>query len=419
MNNIIKNCRLCKSKDLQKILDMGIMSFTGIFPKYKDEDIPSDNMSLAKCTNCGLVQLEQLYNLNILYGDTYGYRSGLNKSMEKHLNDIVSKCKRIVDLKDDDIVLDIGSNDGTLLNSYGMKNINKWGIDPLIKKFHIYYEKDIKTVNDFFNKDNYINNIGSKKAKIITSIAMFYDLVDPLKFSYDIADILDVNGIWLTEQSYFPSMINTNSYDTICQEHLEYYCLKQIYYIAKKINLKIIDVEFNNANGGSFQVIMAHKTSQFNECKDTIKKILEKEKQDGYDGTSPIDKLKENMVLHKEKLLKFLNDAKLNKKIVYGYGASTKGNVLLQYCNITTDLLPKIAEVNSDKFGSYTPKSLIPIIDEVVAKREKPDYFLVLPWHFKNNIITREKEYLASGGKLVFPLPVFEIYDTSCEEKHT
>lgn len=408
MSNIIQYCRLCKSKDLLKLLNMGYMAFTGVFPKNKDDKIPHDNMSVVKCKDCGLVQLEQLYNLNILYGDTYGYRSGLNTSMVKHLNDIVNKCKNIVDLNDGDLVLDIGSNDGTLLNSYKIPNISKLGIDPLIKKFYNYYDQDIKTVSDFFNKENYINNVGDKKAKIVTTIAMFYDLDDPLQFASDIADILDDNGIWLTEQSYLPFMIDSNSYDTICQEHLEYYSLKQIYYIAEKLDLKIINIEFNDINGGSFQIILSHKSHKFNECTD-VKQILEKEKNDGFDGTLPFDKLKENMILHKEKLLKFLNECRETGKKIYGYGASTKGNVLLQYCNITSDILPKIAEVNNDKFGSFTPGSLIPIIDESEAKKEKPDYFIVLPWHFKKTIIAREKTYLESGGKFVFPLPKFEI----------
>jgi len=409
MNNLIKHCRLCKSKNLVKILDMGYMAFTGIFPKNKDEHVPHDNMSIVKCKNCGLVQLEQLYNLNILYGDTYGYRSGLNNGMVKHLNDIVTKCKKIVDLQDGDLVLDIGSNDGTLLNSYKMPNVDKLGIDPLVRKFHKYYDSDIQTVADFFNKSNYERIAGNKKAKIVTSIAMFYDLNDPLQFASDIVDILDENGIWLTEQSYLPSMIDTNSYDTICQEHLEYYCLKQINFIAEKLKLKIVDIEFNDTNGGSFQVILSRKSSSLNECTDIIKQVLQEEQINGYDDISPFKKLQDNMVQHKEELLKFLNECKENGKKVYGYGASTKGNVLLQYCNITSDLLPKIAEVNNDKFGSLTPGSHIPIIDELEAKKENPDYFLVLPWHFKNNILAREKKFLESGGKFVFPLPKFEI----------
>jgi hypothetical protein len=409
MSSTITNCRLCKSTNLEQILNLGNFYYTGIFPKNINEEIPQDAMSVIKCKDCDLAQLEQKYNLSILYGNSYGYRSGLNKSMVEHLTNITNKCQKIVHMNTNDTVLDIGSNDGTLLNSYTLKGINKWGIDPLSKKFKKYYNSDINTVPNFFDKNTYLANVGNKKAKIVTSIAMFYDLDDPLHFAENIRDILDDNGIWLTEQSYLPFMINTNSYDTICQEHLEYYCLKQLVYIANKIDLKIIDVEFNNINGGSFQVILAHKDSKFNECTSKISEVLLNEERDKYNTSIPFTNLRDNMISQKDTLLEFLNTAKTNGEKVYGYGASTKGNVLLQYCGITADILPKIAEVNEEKFGSYTPGTLIPIVDEKIARSEKPDYFLVLPWHFKDNIVKKEEAYLKSGGKLIFPLPKFNI----------
>ncbi len=410
MSQNISKCRLCSENTLTCMLELGNFSFTGIFPKSMTDPVPVGSMSVVRCDTCGLVQLEQQFNLNVLYGDTYGYRSGLNKSMVAHLADIVKKCQSLVTLQDCDVVLDIGSNDGTLLNSYSSLELQKYGIDPLSKKFKKYYNSDVHTVPEFFNKQTYIDNVGNKKAKIVTSVSMFYDLPNPLQFASDVRDVLAEDGVWLTEQSYLPSMISTNSYDTICQEHLEYYCLKQLYYIANRVDLKIIDLTFNDTNGGSFQVIFAHKAStKYTEYTQAINKVLESESRDGYDTDAPFVSLKTNMELQKQRLLTFLTDCKKDSKLVYGYGASTKGNVLLQYCGINTDLLPKVAEVNEDKFGSYTPGTLIPIVNEKLAREDKPEYFLVLPWHFKDNIVKKETEFLNSGGKLVFPLPEFHI----------
>lgn len=253
----IKHCRSCKSKKLKFVFSLGKQYLTGIFPPKKNTKISKGNLSLCFCENCKLLQLNESFNKSEMFGDNYGYMSSLNKSMFKHLKHKVNKLKKKISLKKKDIVIDIGSNDGTFLSFFSSK-LNLIGVDPTIIKFSNFYRKDITQISDFFSYDNLKNKI-KKKAKLITSIAMFYDLDDPIKFAKDIEMLLDDEGIWHFEQSYMPSMIKNVSYDTICHEHLEYYSLTSVKYILDKVGLKIIDIEFNDINGGSFALSVAKK----------------------------------------------------------------------------------------------------------------------------------------------------------------
>jgi hypothetical protein len=410
------NCRICGNKNLVKVLDLGDQYLTGVFPKTKDMLLTKGPLALVKCMPeakedvCGLVQLKHSYDLDEMYGDTYGYRSGLNQSMVRHLQSKVNKITEIVDVMDGDVVIDIGSNDATLLKAYSNGNTHLYGVDPSAEKFRQFYTDNISLITEFFPSQSLFEKMNGKKAKIVTSISMFYDLENPLKFVEAIYDVLDSNGVWVFEQSYLPTMIKTNSYDTVCHEHLEYYCLKQIKWMMDAVGFNIIDIELNNVNGGSFSIMVARKDSTvFHENIDLIQEFLDRENREGYDTLQVYKDFSERVDQHKAELVSLLTRLKNEGKTVMGYGASTKGNVVLQYCNITTDLLCNIAEVNEDKFGSFTPGTLISIISETDAKKRKPDYLMVLPWHFRESFLVREKSYMEQGGKLIFPLPEIEI----------
>ncbi len=340
-----------------------------------------------------------------MYGETYGYRSGLNLSMVKHLHGKISNLLQKYPIKKGDIVIDIGCNDATTLKAYPPDLGRYAGFDPSAEKFRHFYPEYIKLVTDFFSETNFKSVFGNEKAKIVTSIAMFYDLEEPIRFVQDIHNILDDEGTWTFEQSYLPTMIEMNAYDTVCHEHLEYYALRQIDYMAKKVGFKIINVELNDVNGGSFSITVAKEKSKHPINEKAILSLMEKEKNDGYGQMEVYQHFKERVEKHRKEFYETLVDLKKQGKKVFGYGASTKGNVVLQYCNITTELMPYIAEVNEDKFGAFTPATKIPIISEAEARKLKPDVFVVLPWHFEKNILEREREFLATGGKLLFPLP--------------
>jgi hypothetical protein len=328
-----------------------------------------------------------------------------------HLNGVVSKILERIQLSAKDIVLDIGSNDSTLLQSYLAHKGQLVGIDPAGKKFKKYYPVRIKLIADFFSARAFTKKMGEKKAKVVTSIAMFYDLESPMGFMKEVHDILADDGLWVFEQSYMPTMLKMTAYDTICQEHLEYYGLKQIKWMADRVGFKIIQVEFNDTNGGSFLVMMAKKSNnQFKENVPLITEILGREMKEGLSKIKPFLDFQKKLEKHRKDLIQFVRRAKVQGKKILGYGASTKGNVILQYCGFGAKDIPFIAEVNEDKFGCFTPGTNIPIISEIEAKKMAPDYYLVLPWHFKDNIISREKEYIDRGGKFIFPLPRIEVY---------
>jgi len=408
----ISKCRICGNKKLVKVLDLGTQALTGVFPK-KNEKVESGPLELVKCDgsikegNCGLLQLGHNYDMELLYGDNYGYRSSLNKSMIEHLDGIVKNIEKRIKLFSGDLVIDIASNDGTMLKSYSNKKLKLVGIDPTAKKFKEYYASHTSYIADFFSADIVKKKL-KMKAKVITSIAMFYDLENPLDFARQVVEILDDEGIWVLEQSYMPKMIENVSYDTVCHEHLEYYALKQIQWLAENVGLKIVDIEFNDTNGASFCVTLAKSGSDF-AASSKVNKIIKQESTKGFDKLLVFRDFERKVKKHRVELLKFLAGLKSKGKKVFGYGASTKGNVILQYCGLTSDDIPFISEVNEYKFGRVTPGTMIPIISEKESKKLAPDYYFVLPWHFKDNIVKKEQAYLKSGGHLIFPLPKIKV----------
>ncbi|MCK4818538.1 class I SAM-dependent methyltransferase [bacterium] len=412
----IDKCKICSNENLVSLLHLGEQALTGVFPKNKDERITSGPLELVKChsenqddTVCHLVQLHHSYDCTVMYGLNYGYRSGLNQSMVRHLKDIVQYVQSFIGLNEGDLVIDIGSNDSTLLQFYPFdKNLHLTGIDPTGVKFKEYYPSHIRLIPDFFSADVVRKHHPGEKAKAVTSIAMIYDLEDPLSFVRQVHEVMADEGIWVFEQSYLPSMMEANAYDTICHEHLEYYSLTQIQWLMDKAGFRIIDVEINDVNGGSFMVVVAKNQSSYASSK-TVEEVFKREKQLRLDTLKPYKNFAEKVFSHKDELCRLLSDINNKGEKVFGYGASTKGNVILQYCGLTANDIQFIAEVNEDKFGAYTPFTHIPIISEQEAKSMNPDYFLVLPWHFRKGILEKEKAYLESGGKFIFPLPEIEI----------
>ncbi len=411
----VRACRICGNTNLVQLLDLGEQYLTGVFPSLTSPALPRGPVQLVKCVGdvldrcCGLVQMRHSFAADLMYGATYGYRSGLNRAMVEHLRRKAEALQARVALAPDDLVLDIGSNDGTSLACYPAGGPTLVGIDPSARKFAKYYRDDIELIVDFFSAATFRRFFGERKAKIVSSIAMFYDLEQPQTFVGDVASILADDGVWHLEQSYLPSMLRGNSYDTVCHEHIEYYTLQQLDWMVRRAGLRIIDVELNGTNGGSFAVTVAKRHGPAPTNVTAVERVLADEQSLGLDTLAPFEAFWQRVLASREDLLAFFAGAKRDNKTIIGYGASTKGNVLLQFCGITPDMMPCIAEVNEDKFGCFTPGTLIPIVPEQQARDMNPDYFLVLPWHFRGAIIAREAEFRARGGKLVFPLPNLDI----------
>ncbi len=408
MYSEISKCRISSSKNLITVLSLGEQYLTGVFPKTVNEEVTKGPLDLVWCPDSGLLQMKQSYSLDEMYGDNYGYRSGLNGSMVKHLTNKINTLERLLKLNVNDLVIDIGSNDATSLKAYTGKH-RKVGIDPTGLKFKEFYTDDISLIPTFFSATSFKNSFPNEKAKIITSIAMFYDLENPATFVKDIEQCLTEDGIWHFEQSYMPSMLRTNSYDTICHEHLEFYSFKVVKNLLESCGMKVIDVQMNAINGGSFAVTACKTNASYMSNNPIINWMIQQEEDMGLDTPKPYRDFEERVFKHRKNLVDLIEALVADGKKVFGYGASTKGNVLLQFCNFTPKQIPFIAEVNAEKFGSFTPGTHIPIISEKEAKEMNPDYFLVLPWHFKHSILEKEQTFMEKGGKFIFPLPEIEI----------
>jgi hypothetical protein len=411
----IKKCRICDSNNFSKIIDLKKQYIQGSFIKkdYPRPYLKKIPLQLIRCKKCSLVQTLYTVNPKILY-KSYWYVSGVNKTMTNHLKEIAKTAVSL--LKKEKIffktrVLDIGCNDCTLLNAYPKKYI-RYGIDP--SQIPLKNKgKSIKVYNNFFPSKKIISDLKEKKLKIITSIAMFYDLQDPKNFVKSIKKILDFNGIWIFELSYLMKMLELNSFDTICHEHLEYYSLTALNYLMKLCNMKIFKISFNESNGGSVRCFVTHSDNYlYDNDKDNnfFKKILSYEKKLKVNSDKPYKNFFKRIIKIKKKLLILINDILKKNKIIHIYGASTKGNTIIQWLGINNKKIQYAADRNKEKWGAKTIGSNITIISEAYSKKLKPDYYLVLPWHFRSEFLAREKVFLDKGGKLIFPLPGIRVY---------
>ena len=401
----IEKCRVCGNHDLVTVLDLGDQYLSGIFPKKIDLDMPRGPLKLVKCNEevggCGHVQLEHTYDLPTMYGENYGYRSGLNSGMVKHLKQKADKIQKEVNLKSGDVVVDIAGNDGTFLGFFP-ETCQLLSIDPTSEKFSRFYKPNVNYIADFFSSELFKKRFGSQKAKVITSFSMFYDLDDPCEFAKQVRECLDPSGIWVLEQSYMPEMLRVNSFDTVCHEHLSYYGMRQIKYIMDKAGLNIIDYDFNDVNGGSISVVVSPSKK---ECTTKLTALLSLEVEQKLNTREPWEQFASRMTDNNHKFLKMVRELRDDGYKVAALGASTKGNVTLQTWGVTATDILAVGDVNPDKHESFTPGTWIPIKDEdwVLAFY---DVFVILPWHFKDFFVNNPK---FKGKKLLFPLPTPEI----------
>jgi SAM-dependent methyltransferase len=409
-------CRVCGSTALKPVISLGEQHLQGSFYKEGKEVPPLRKIdcSLVRCdptedeTACGLLQMRKSVPPSVLYS-AYWYRSGTNNTMRAHLAEIAKTAATMVG-KTQASVLDIGCNDGTLLRAYP-KKFRKYGVDPsdIVREIK---DKDIKAVNDLFPSPELDRVLGKKKLDVVTSIAMFYDLEDPVAFARSVARYLAPEGIWIVEMSYMPKMLEMNSYDTICHEHLEYYSLAVLEKIMDAAGLKVVRVEENDINGGSIRCYVAKKESHKHNdpaWRADIAAMRQREFDLELDTDKPYQHFQDRINVHREKLLSLLKKLRGEGKKIHIYGASTKGNTILQWCGIDNRIVEYAAERNPDKYGARTLGTDIPIISEAESRQMKPDYYLVLPWHFEEEFLKRESKLLDAGVGMIFPLPEIKI----------
>jgi SAM-dependent methyltransferase len=410
-----KTCRVCGSSALTKVIDLGEQHLQGSFVKEGSEMPPIRKIStaLVRCDPtrdekaCGLLQMEHTVPPEVLYS-SYWYRSGTNNTMRNHLRQIAQEVAALLG-KDKAVVLDVGCNDGTLLNYYPT-GFERFGVDPSDVAQEI--EGEITVIQDIFPSAELVQRLKGRTFDAITSIAMFYDLEDPIAFTRATKEVLGPDGIWVFEMSYMPTMLKMNSYDTICHEHLEYYTLAVIERILTRAGMKVFNVVENSINGGSIRCFATHAnnfTYKREDFQENIRQMRRAEFDMELDTDKPYRHFQERLNVHREELMALLRKIKQQKKTIHIYGASTKGNTILQWCGIDHRLIDMAAERNPDKYGARTLGTDIPIVSEVESRAKKPDYYLVLPWHFKEEFMEREKESIAKGVGFIFPLPTIEI----------
>ncbi len=393
------HCRLCGSKELDKVFSLGNQYINDFVEESKIGKGIKSPLEIVHCKNCDLAQLKHTAPQELLYSRKYWYRSGVTDTMKAELKNIVDEVQSMTSLTQGDIVLDIGANDGTMLE-YFNEGIIRVGCEPANNLVEELSKKCDITIHDFWSESVYFESIKekglTKKAKVISAIGMFYDLDDPISFVSDIEKVLDDDGIFVAQLMTLAPMIKQNDLGNICHEHIEFYSYESLVYMYEKCNLEIFKVSENSVNGGSYR-IYARKLKN-----GSITYSEKASKQDLFDFKDRIDSVKQECI-------DFLLKEKAAGKSIHVYGASTKGNVILQYFGLNTDLIDFAAERSPEKFGRYTIGSWIPIISEDESRQMQPDYYFVLPWAFFDEMYTRESEWLSKGGKFIIPFPNFRI----------
>ncbi len=409
-------CRSCGSGRLRPILSLGDQYVSTFVTGNADESLRAP-LDLVLCEpvrgGCGLLQLRHTVEAGFLYRN-YWYRSGVNRSMREALADLVRTAERVVPLRPGDLVVDIGSNDGTLLRSYGTEDLVRVGFEPATNLMPYAQERGTVTVNDFFSYGAFRTLFGAASAKIVTSIAMFYDLEDPNAFVADVARCLHVSGLWVIQMAYLPSMLEQNAFDNVVHEHLEYYALGSLRSLLERHYLRIIDVSRNDVNGGSFRIFVTHRDADVAAPPGAAARIRDLEELEGrlnLSDRSVYEAFAQRIEDIRARLTAFLRREVARGKLVDVYGASTKGNTFLQYMGLDASLIRAAAERNPDKWGKKTVGTHIPIVSEEAARTHPPDFFLVLPWHFLPEFVERERAYLEAGGKFIVPLPALRIVE--------
>ena len=395
-------CKNCNSKKLTKIVKIGKQPLSGFFYSKKKFNLKKYSLDLYKCSICALVQLNNKVKKEKMYGRHYGYQTSMSNLMISHLKEKILRLKKKNFIKRKDNILDIGSNDASFLKLLG-KNYNLWGVDPSATKFKKNY-KGMTLIPKFFSKKNIVKISKNKniKFKLITSFAIFYDVENPSLFCKDINDLLDDKGLWICEFSYLPLMLKNLTFDQICHEHLTYYSFTVFEKIIKKNGLKIINYKLNEINGGSIEIVLSKIDSKIKSDLKAIHKIKKDEKKININSFKNFE---QRIHQSKNNLKKFLDK---NSPIV-GYGASTKGNIVLNYNKINSDKINYICDANKKKHGKFTPGSNIKIISKEKMRKKNPKFLLVLIWSFREEIIKQERKYIDNGGNLVFHLPKFHI----------
>lgn len=416
----IAHCRACGSHLLEHLFSLGNQFVSDFVPAERIHAGNQVPISLVRCERCTLIQQLHTAPQEFLYTRHYWYRSGVTETMRRELADIAKEAQRYVNLESGHIILDIGSNDGTLLRSYDTVGVVKVGIEPATNLKEIGSLGIDLLVNDFWDGYKYyealmsspfqdISKTSSCKPRVITACGMFYDLDDPNPFIRDVADYLHPEGVFIAQLMCAKQMYDAKDVGNLCHEHLEFYTLESLRQLFHKYGLKIVEIQENNVNGGSYRLFVQHKNAPIlPHHQENIDVQFEQESKILHNRSRWVnwaDEIQKNLI----NAYNFILGEKLRGKTTYVLGASTKGNVILQALGVTTTEVEGASERSPEKCGLYTVGSGIPIYDEQYVRDQKPDYLLILPFAFLQEIMARESELRIRGTKFIVPIPEFRV----------
>ena len=415
MSNEITACRLCGNTKLQPVATFGVLALSGLFPSNADGKEQRGPLDLVRCDReetpdgCGLVQLSSAYDPALLYGADYTFRSSADPSMARHLAGVAGRIRRLVPFDAHDLLVDIGSNDATLLACFVPPAPALVGIDPLAERLHRSYRPDMRAISDFFSAELLRARYGTKKVKAVTSIGVLDCVADPLSFATQVRDLLDDEGVWCFEQSYLPTILQRSAFDAFGHERCSYWTLQQVRWMAERAGLKILDVFTSDLHGGSFVVTVARVRSARAGPPSSLAWYLETEAGRGLDRAQTWESFALLAAQRKTSLLALLDQIRGSAARLVGWGATERGSVLLQSCGIGPERIACVLDADEQLAGRFLPGTRIPIVHESHGLDPRPDFILVLPWHQREAVALRHEYFLRAGGKLIFPLPEVEI----------
>lgn len=415
MTATITACRLCGNTALHPVARSAELALSGLFPASAAVQEPRGPIELVRCDRegapdaCGLVQLRHVYDPAVLYGPDYAYRSASDPAMARHLAGVAGRIRRLVTFEAQDVLLDIGSNDATLLACFAPPAPALLGVDPLAERLRRFYRPDMRTVSDFFSVEALRARYGAKRVRAVTSLGVLDCVADPLAFAVQVRDVLDDEGIWCFEQSYLPTLLQRGAYDAFGHERCSYWSVHQVRWLAERAGLKILDIFTSDLHGGSFTVTVGRMRTQRAGPPSALAWYLETEASRGLDRAAAWEAFERTADDRKMRLLALLDQIRGSSARLVAWGATERGSILLQSCGIGVERIDCVLDCDDALSGRFLPGTKLEVVAESRGLEPRPDFILVLPWHQREALALRHEYFLRAGGKLIFPLPEVEI----------
>lgn len=400
----LTNCRICSSPDLSNVLDLGEMPLANEFLDSPTEEEKEYPLRVVWCQNCGLMQIDEVVPPEELFSE-YVYVSGTSERLQNHFNNLVSEIDELYSTLNGRKVLDIGSNDGTLLKGFENHDYDVIGVEPASNIAEIARENGVETINEFFNEEvafRIQKNYGRRD--VITATNVFAHTHNVHSFLKGVSKLLADDGIFVIEVPYLVDLLENVEFDTIYHEHLSYFAVRPLKTLLEKHGFKILNIKRIDIHGGSIR-LYSTKDSSWQNANSSAKKLIRIEMEKGLDELATYKSFAHRVERLKTSLLDLLSKLKGSGHTIAGYGAAAKGNTLLNYYSIGQEMLEYIADQNTLKQGLYTPGTHVKVVSPNRIYQDTPDEIVILAWNFAEEIMKQQSDFKEMGGRFVLPVP--------------